>query len=62
MEGVQEAATAHGGKMQILEGTQCKYPLFSAAAPHAGAAGSPRAGTVTTVALLLQSALLNALY
>lgn len=61
MEGVQEAATAHGGKMQILEGTQCKYPLFSAA-PRAGAAGSPGAGTVTRVALLLQSALLNALY
>lgn len=46
---------------QILEGTQCKYPL-SSVAPHAGAAGGPGAGTVTGLLLLLQSALQNALY
>lgn len=38
-----------GKCLQILEGTQCKYPL-SSAAPHAGAAGGPGAGTVTRVA------------
>lgn len=38
-----------GKCLQILEGTQCKYPFLSAA-PHAGAAGGPGAGTGTRVA------------
>lgn len=38
-----------GKCLQILEGTQCKFPLLFAA-PRAGAAGGPGAGTVTRAA------------
>lgn len=38
-----------GKCLQILEGTQCKYPLLIAA-PRAGAAGGPGAGTITRAA------------
>lgn len=39
---------------QILEGTHCKYP-FSSAAPCAGVAEGPGAGTVTRVAFAVCS-------